>query len=193
MARKGAIVCSYSWYVRRVRRPQAAGAPLTRVPGRGKAARRAETGRMRAPGAQSHRAEPRSRRAARERGLGHGLLAVGGISWPRQSDHKGGCGREPPGAAGGRTEAATLQLGVGWGGAIPGRVAAAALRLLKSKQLPGWCGAPLLVPAPCQAARGPGVVFGSREEATSSSSCGFETSPNCRAQQKEREPGRLAA
>lgn len=104
-------------------------------------------------GAQSLRAEPRSGRGARERGLGHGLLAVGGISWPRQSDHKGGCGREPPGAAGGRTEAATLRLGVGdggvgWGGDIPGRAAASSLRLLKSKQLPGWCGAPSLIPGP---------------------------------------------
>lgn len=54
-------------------------------------------------GAPSLGAEPRSGRAARERerGLGHGLLAAGGIPWPRQSDHKGGCGREPRGAAGG--------------------------------------------------------------------------------------------
>ncbi|XP_043436700.1 LIM domain only protein 7 isoform X19 [Prionailurus bengalensis] len=54
-------------------------------------------------GAPSLGAEPRSGRAARERerGLRHGLLAAGGIPWPRQSDHKGGCGREPRGAAGG--------------------------------------------------------------------------------------------
>lgn len=121
-------------------------------------------------GAQSLGAEPRSGRAARERGLGHGLLAVGGISWPRQSAHKGDCGRETPGAVGGRTEAAALRPGVGgggvgWGGTIPGRAAAAALRLLKSSQWRGGCDAPPLVsrppPAPCRDPRGPGVVFGS--------------------------------
>lgn len=55
----------------------------------------------------------RALRAARERerGLGHRLLADGGIPWPRQSDHKGGCGPEPRGAAGGRTEAATPRPG----------------------------------------------------------------------------------
>lgn len=51
LARKGAIVCSYSWYVR----PQAEGAPPPEGPGRG---RRAEAGRMRAG---AHLPPPRQR------------------------------------------------------------------------------------------------------------------------------------
>lgn len=51
LAEKGVIVCSYSWYVRRARRPRAAGEPLPGVSReREKAARGAEAGRMRARG-----------------------------------------------------------------------------------------------------------------------------------------------
>lgn len=57
----------------------------------------------------------RALRAARERerGLGHRLLADGGIPWPRQSDHKGGCGPEPRGAAGGADGSGDSAAGVG--------------------------------------------------------------------------------
>ena len=108
------------------------GGAASRGPGRGKAARRPEAGRMRTGcgrGGASPLGGAAVRRAVRERvrGPGHGLLADGGIPWARLSDHKGRCGREPPGAAGGRvgrTEAAAGRPGVGGGGArgrgIPG-------------------------------------------------------------------------
>ncbi|KAJ8787218.1 hypothetical protein J1605_005804 [Eschrichtius robustus] len=81
------------------------GGAASRRPGRGKAARRPEAGRMRTEcgrGGASPLGGAAVRRAARERvrGPGHGLLADGGIPWARLSDHKGRCGREPPGAAG---------------------------------------------------------------------------------------------
>lgn len=132
-------------------------------PGRGKAARRPEAGRMRTGYGRGGASPPGGaavRRVARERvrGPGHGLLADGGIPWARLSDHKGRCGREPPGAAGGRvgrTEAAA-----GWpagggrrgcaGAGHSGR-AAAAQPLLKSKQPSGLVlraasGSPLRLP-----------------------------------------------
>uniref|UniRef100_A0A8C0QKR0 LIM domain 7 n=2 Tax=Canis lupus familiaris TaxID=9615 RepID=A0A8C0QKR0_CANLF len=76
LARKGAIVCSYSWYVRRVGRPRAEGASLSRA-GRRTAARRQGTGRMRL------RARARGRSpSGRSRGSRSVALALGGIPGP---------------------------------------------------------------------------------------------------------------
>lgn len=70
MARKGAIVCSYSWYVR----PQAAGAP---PPGSLRQGRLAEAGRMRA-GEHLPRPNTLTREVAARAHPGRGALTEAG-------------------------------------------------------------------------------------------------------------------
>lgn len=108
--------------------------------GRGQAA---GGGKAAGSGGASPRGGAEVRAGSAEAGAwpGRRPLAGGGISWPRQLDHKGGCGRELGGAAAGRTEAGTRRPRGGWGGATAGR-AATALRLLKSEQLPVLRAAP---------------------------------------------------
>lgn len=112
-------MCSYSWHVRRARRPGAAGEALPGAPGEGRWPRE-----RRRAGCGLGGAFPRGGAAARRAGSAG---AAGGTSWPRQAAHQGGCGR---GALGSRRGA----RGGRWGGAASGR-AATALRLLKSAQL----------------------------------------------------------
>lgn len=93
-------------------------------PGRWKGARRAGA---HPPGAAAGR--------ARSAGAGArpGPLLDGGIPWPRQSAHKGGCGRGARGSRRGADGSGDSAARGGPGRGRPGR-AVAALRLLKSKQ-----------------------------------------------------------
>lgn len=94
LAEKGVIVCSYSWYVRRARRPRAAGEPLPGAP-----RERRRPGERRREGCGLGGASPRGGAPVQAGSAGAGAwpgprpLVDGGISWPRQSHHKGGCGR----------------------------------------------------------------------------------------------------
>lgn len=72
--------------------------------------------------------------AQRGSGARPGPLVDGGIPWPRQSDHKGGCGRGARGSRRGADGSGDSAARGGPGRGRPGR-AVAALRLLKSKQL----------------------------------------------------------
>lgn len=72
--------------------------------------------------------------AQRGNGARPGPLVDGGIPWPRQSDHKGGCGRGARGSRRGADGSGDSAARGGPGRGRPGR-AVAALRLLKSKQL----------------------------------------------------------
>lgn len=136
LAEKGVIVCSYSWYVRRARRPRSAGEPLPGAPREREGGQGSGGGKDAGSGAHPLGAELRSKRTARERerGPGPGLWLTVASPGPDSLTTKAAAAGEPWGAAGGRTEAATRRPRVGWGGAISGR-AATALRLLKSKQL----------------------------------------------------------
>lgn len=82
-------------------------------------------------------AHPPGAAAGRARSAGAGArpgpLLDGGIPWPRQSAHKGGCGRGARGSRRGADGSGDSAARGGPGRGRPGR-AVAALRLLKSKQ-----------------------------------------------------------
>lgn len=103
---------------------------------------------MRTRGA-SPGAEPRAGRAAREpeRGPGPSLPADGGNPRPRQSDHKGGCGREPRGRRG-ADGSGRRRPGAGRGDSGE---AVAAVRLCEARTVVGLVRTP--PPAPCPPAR----------------------------------------
>lgn len=73
LARKGVIVCSYFWYVRRAGRPKAEGTPLTGAPGHGR-----RPGGQRLEGCGRGGAVPRGGAA-----VWAGSAGAGAWPWPR--------------------------------------------------------------------------------------------------------------
>lgn len=132
LAGKGAIVCSYSWYVRRAGRPRAVGAPLPGSPGEGRrpgGRRREGCGQDAGAGAPPLRGEDGGPRSGGRRGSGSVARATASgrtvaspsPDCPTTKAAAAGSPGAPWGwGSGGGTEAATGRPRGGPGRGIPG-------------------------------------------------------------------------